>query len=298
MPTAAVAAAAALVLVMVGVTATSAELFDLSYTFNENAPTSPKFSAFRQELQRSGRNKLGIWVEVHSFCSSEHSGTHINAPRHHYETGWAVNDIPNARLWRVPGVVVDVSKRISQSRNKNYEVTVRDLEAWEREHGVIPDRALVFIHTGWGKMVNNSGAYTGVDPLNNLNFPGVGKGAAEWLVKHGSDHGHDTGVVGVGIDTLSLDKGVSVRFPAQVKLFQSNIYGVENVANLDKLPESGFYVTVMPMKIGGGSGAPARVIAEVDEGPGPNNASPTPSTLLLPPLLTATVATFYWFLEA
>ena len=43
------------------------------------------------------------------------------------------------------------------------------------------------------------------------------------------------GIVGVGIDTLSLDKGQSVRMPAHATLFASNIYGLENVANLDKV---------------------------------------------------------------
>lgn len=62
-------------------------------------------------------------------------------------------------------------KVIEKSHEKNYEVTPKDLTDWEVEHGVIPDGALVFIHTGWGKMVNNW-SYTGLDENNKLNFPG------------------------------------------------------------------------------------------------------------------------------
>lgn len=64
---------------------------------------------------------------------------------------------------------------------------------------------------------------------------GLGKGAAEWLTKHQERHGHSMGVVAVGIDTLSLDKGVSVRFPSHTTLADHNIYGVENLANLDQV---------------------------------------------------------------
>ncbi|MPC43137.1 hypothetical protein E2C01_036774 [Portunus trituberculatus] len=94
---------------------------------------------------------------------------------------------------------------------------------------------------------------------------GIGKGGAEWLANHGKNNSHNTGIVGVGIDTLSLDKGQSVRMPAHVALFAGNIYGLENVANLDKLPPVGSYVTVMPIRVKGGTGAPARIIAEVGE---------------------------------
>lgn len=73
--------------------------------------------------------------------------------------------------------------------------------------------------------------------INITLFPwaGLGGEAAEWLVNHGQNNSHSTGIIGVGIDTLSLDVGQSVQMPAHITLFASNIYGVENVANLDKV---------------------------------------------------------------
>ena len=44
----------------------------------------------------------------------------------------------------------------------------------------------------------------------------------------------------------------------------ANIAGLENVAHLDQLPEKGFLVVALPMKIAGGSGAPCRVVALLD----------------------------------
>lgn len=129
-------------------------------------------------------------------------------------------------------------------------------------------------------------------------------------------------VVGVGLDTPSMDHGPSTHFPTHIELAKANIFGLENLADLSvssireeryggrsreghaykrleigvrkgqaervpvyleresyydtkifsflcpqELPTTGFYLTVMPMKIVGGSGAPTRVIATI---PGPD----------------------------
>ncbi|MFM7735004.1 MAG: hypothetical protein ACKPBU_03370 [Alphaproteobacteria bacterium] len=37
--------------------------------------------------------------------------------------------------------------------------------------------------------------------------------------------------------------------------------GFENLAGLGRLPEAGAVLVVLPMKVGGGSGGPARVVA-------------------------------------
>jgi kynurenine formamidase len=41
----------------------------------------------------------------------------------------------------------------------------------------------------------------------------------------------------------------------------ANKAGFENVANADKLPEAGAVLFCIPMKIGQGTGAPARIFA-------------------------------------
>ena len=70
--------------------------------------------------------------------------------------------------------------------------------------------------------------------------------------------------VSVSSTTASLDPGNSVDFIAHRILLGAGIYGIENVNyNIDKLPNSGFSLIVMPMKLMGGSGAPARVVATI-----------------------------------
>jgi kynurenine formamidase len=68
-------------------------------------------------------------------------------------------------------------------------------------------------------------------------------------------------VAAVGIDTASIDPGVSRDFPTHQVLGAAEIAILENVASLDEVPERGALLVALPMKIGGGSGGPCRVVA-------------------------------------
>jgi kynurenine formamidase len=58
-----------------------------------------------------------------------------------------------------------------------------------------------------------------------------------------------------------MDPGTSKDFIAHRVLNGANIYGLENLANVDNLPATGAWIIALPMKIKGGSGAPTRVVA-------------------------------------
>ena len=87
----------------------------------------------------------------------------------------------------------------------------------------------------------------------HLHFPGIAESAAKLLVERRVD--------GVGFDTASLDYGPSKDFRTHRVLNGAGIYGLENVASMDALPAVGATVIALPMKIGGGSGGPVRIIA-------------------------------------
>ena len=69
----------------------------------------------------------------------------------------------------------------------------------------------------------------------------------------------------MGLDTPSIDYGQSVQFESHQLLYEHNILGFENLANLDQLPPTGAYVVALPMKIKGGSGGPLRAVAFLPE---------------------------------
>ena len=68
-------------------------------------------------------------------------------------------------------------------------------------------------------------------------------------------------VSAVGIDTASIDYGASKDFMTHRILNGAGIYGLENVANLEKVPATGATLIALPMKIKGGSGGPVRIVA-------------------------------------
>jgi kynurenine formamidase len=146
-------------------------------------------------------------------------------------------------------------------KNRDYLISVDDILQWEERNGKIEDSVIVLFRTGYGKFYPDRKNYFGTDELGQeaipgLHFPGISKEACQWLV--------DSKVIkAVGIDTPSLDYGQSIDFLAHRILLGNNIPGFENVANLHLLPETGAYIVALPMKIGKGSGAPLRIIANI-----------------------------------
>jgi kynurenine formamidase len=65
----------------------------------------------------------------------------------------------------------------------------------------------------------------------------------------------------IGLDTASIDFGQSTLYASHQILYAKNIPAFENLGDLSALPEVGFAVIAMPMKIAGGSGGPLRIAA-------------------------------------
>jgi len=230
---------------------------DLTHSFSESTIYWPTDTAgFQLEELSFGRVEGGWFYASYAFSSAEHGGTHLDAPIHFVEGRLSNDQIPLSGLIG-PAAVVDVS----DGAHPDYLVTVEDLTSWEAEHGQLPDGGILLVRTGWASRWNDRTAYLGTDLVGpdavaELHFPGIGEGAAEWLVAN-------RGVVAVGIDTPSIDFGQSADFRAHVILYAENIAGFENVANLDALPATGSFVVALPMKIEGGSGGPLRIVAFV-----------------------------------
>lgn len=198
---------------------------------------------------------------LHRYQSEEiqlatHTGTHLDAPCHFASKRWCVSDIPIEHLVDRPGVVVDVTKECI--RNRDYEVTVDDFNKWELLHGHIPDGGIILIKTGWARYWPIKEQYFGTetnDP-STAHFPGIHPTAARWLVQNRN-------VVGVGIEGPSVDAGQAVAAETHVILFEKNVYGLENVPNLYQMPPRGFQLTILPLKLEGGSGSPVRIVANL-----------------------------------
>ncbi len=231
-----------------------AKVIDLTYSFDEMTIYWPTANPFRWEKEAWGKSAAGYWYTAARYTASEHGGTHIDSPIHFGEGKATTDEIPLSRLIG-PAVVIDVTQACAN--NPDYQVKVEDLTGWEKKHGRIPDGAIVLIRTGWGKFWPDKKRYLGSDTpgdATKLHFPGLSREAAEFLASQRK-------IDGIGIDTASIDYGQSQDFIAHQILNGANIYGLENVANLDRLPDAGATLIALPMKIRGGTGGPVRIIA-------------------------------------
>ena len=181
----------------------------------------------------------------------EHTGTHVDAPGHFTPGGRLSPDLEPAELV-TPAVVVDISARAS--RDPDTVVTVDDVRAFERRFGKIPPDAAVIMYSGWGERVSDPAAYRNPDAAGTLHFPGFSADATEWLLSRRR-------IRSLGVDTLSIDPGNSTTFDTHLILTGADRYGLENLANVDRLPARGATIVVGLIPLEEGSGGPARILA-------------------------------------
>jgi kynurenine formamidase len=235
----------------------TARVVDLTHAFDRETiywPTSP--SAFELRTLADGKTPGGWFYRSNAFCTPEHGGTHLDAPSHFAENGRTADQIPVRQLI-ARAAVIDV--RAAAARDADYRLTLEDVKAWEKAHGAIPAGTIVLLRTGWSARWPHRKAYLGDDTpgdASKLHFPSYGKESAEYLV-------HERKVGALGVDTASIDSGASKDFVVHVIANGANVPGLENLARLEELPESGAWVIALPMKIAGGSGGPLRIVALV-----------------------------------
>jgi len=169
---------------------------------------------------------------------STHTGTHVDAPCH-FKPGLASIDmIPPDRLV-CNATLVRVEKKANQL------IEEQDLGDYQIRQG-----CAAVIATGWEKRSGNSNYMS--------ENPGLSKQAARHLSRKK--------VNAVAIDSPSIDAGADTKFAVHHILLSSNILVVENLCNLDKVARNSSSVTtftliICPLKLGGATGSPARVLA-------------------------------------
>jgi kynurenine formamidase len=232
-------------------------ILDMTYPFDETSIYWPTADSFKLERVAWGISEGGWWYASNNYSASEHGGTHADAPIHFAEYGRTIDQIPITE-WIGFAVKIDVTEACET--NRDYLLTTEDILKWEEKHGKIPDGAWILMYTGIDtkyypdreKVLGTS--KTGKEAIPELHFPGFSPESVEFLLD-------ERNITGIGLDTPSIDHGQSKDFKVHQILFSHNKLALENVANLDKLPETGAILYAIPMLIKGGTGAPARIFA-------------------------------------
>ncbi|MFV1980505.1 MAG: cyclase family protein, partial [Rhodothermia bacterium] len=197
---------------------------DLSYDLSSETVYWPTAEPFKLDTVAYGETAAGFFYSAFSFQAAEHGGTHLDAPIHFSADRRSVDEIPLEDLVG-PAVVIDVSARAD--RDKDYLVSVSDIQEWETVYGVIPSGAMVLLNTGHGSNWPDPKSYLGTemrgpDAVPLLHFPGLDPATAQWFVDNRS-------IRGIGLDTPSIDYGQSQTFEAHQILAGENILIFENV---------------------------------------------------------------------
>ncbi|MFK7968382.1 MAG: cyclase family protein [Rickettsiaceae bacterium] len=177
--------------------------------------------------------------ETKKIILGTHTGTHVDAPRHFIKDGMTVEDILLEQLCG-PALLVDFSYL-----PEFYEITKKDII--DKLNNKKPKK--IILRYGWDKKVHTNDYY--------VSHPFLSTEASQYLV--------DIGVKLVAQDTPMPDnpkngKGCPIDSPNHHIFLGNNCILVEYLINLDKISKEEVDLFVLPLKIKGGDGAPARCI--------------------------------------
>jgi len=240
------------------------EVLDLTAPLSDKTPIiqlPPPFANTRRfELTEIShydeRGPAWYWNDI---ATGEHVGTHFDAPIH-WATGRDGKDVSQvpARQLIARAAVIDKSRECAE--NPDFLLEVADVEAWEQEHGPLPEGGWLLYRTGWDARASDQQRFLNANETGP-HTPGIAVECARWLA-------NEAPVIGVGVETVGTDAGTAhsfdPAFPCHAFLLGAGKYGLTQLANLARLPAQGAVVIAGPLPIVHGSGSPARVLALVE----------------------------------
>ena len=186
-----------------------------------------------------------------------HNSTHVDAPWHYNsvvggEPAQTIDQLPLDWFF-APGVVID-----ARDRADGEALDVADVQS--RLPRALQPRDIVLVHTGRDEF------YDQLDYI--ARGPGVTAAATLWM--------YEQGVRVMGIDAWGWDAPLHMQAERAKAEGRPGIFWeahqadipyaqIERLFGLGQLPPSGFTVACFPFKLVGGSAAPARVVAIVEE---------------------------------
>ena len=152
-------------------------------------------------------------------------------------------------------MVIDVHHQAAQ--NADYTVTLKDIRAWEKKHGPIPEGAFVAMRTDWSKRWPSMEALHNRDAEGIAHYPGWSLEVLRYLYEK-------CNITASGHETTDTDPGAAASrgdYSLERYILNQNHYQIELLANLDQVPENGALIVATFPKPQGGSGFPARIFA-------------------------------------
>ena len=145
------------------------KLYDLSQPLNQETPFWPFYPPFEVKYIK---RKPEHGVNAQDIQTSNHIGTHLDAPRHFESSGMTIDQIPLEWLYG-PGVIVNLSDEMDDFAVYTPAMIEKRVEVREGD--------LLVLHTGWHKY-----AQFGATPDEERyihRHPGAHPDMVAWLLK-------------------------------------------------------------------------------------------------------------------
>jgi len=217
-------------------------IVDLTYNLDASTPPFPGNGPVEVSIvgaipENHPAGKPG-YVNVTTFKTNVHTGTHMDAPFHFYRDAQTIDRIPLGRCMG-SALLIDLSDKAP-----NTEITPADLDPYQEQLRQIPK---VVLNTGWAVNWGTDMFFT--------DFPVITADAARFFMDCGTDL--------IGIDTPSIDKPPN---KSHFIVLGDDTLIIENLTNLDLIEGELFDIIALPLKITGRDGSPVRVAATIEEG--------------------------------
>jgi kynurenine formamidase len=223
-------------------------IVDLTHTIHPNIPIWPGDPPTEittvSQIETSG-------YFLRKFSMSEHSGTHMNAPKSFDSAGTSIDNYTPQSLV-VPAIAIDI--REQSLANPDYTLTIDDILTWEQQHQPIAPGCIVILYTGWQEKWHDDREFFNQDDRGICHFPGFGKPATQFLLE-------ERLIAGVGTDTHGVDPGQDESFTINKLVLKKQLIVLENLANLHELTATQIVLVIGILRLVGGSGSPVSVLA-------------------------------------
>ena len=174
---------------------------------------------------------------LHELKINSHTGTHVDAPAHMVAGGKYLEDFSLDKFFG-KGFMLNAASfccgEIPLSFLKNYESQIQETD-------------FLILNSGWHKKWKSYDYQT--------NYPILSIESAKWLTKFN--------LKGIGLDYISIDPADSQDVPLHKIILGAEILIIENLNNLDALPESGFQFQCLPLNVNKADGSTSRIVAFV-----------------------------------
>jgi arylformamidase len=201
------------------------KIHDISLPLNAGTVPWPGDKPFR--LSPSMTIEAGNSVNLSSFSTSSHNGTHADAPFHYNSRGATLERLP-LEVFVGPAVVAEI-------------VTEQEIPASAFASLDLAGAPRLLLRTAPGR--------------DRTRFPDriatLSVEAVEWLAGRG--------VKLIGVDVPSVDVIDSKTLPIHHALDRAGILILESL-QLDGVPPGRYELIALPLKISGGDGSPVRAI--------------------------------------